>query len=157
MGYHYTDDNGELGQDTLARRGCKERESLQSWNRDSPTLPLILVGAISERKIGPTQSPMPAPAPANILFMRRLVTVAHSTSLSEGTDLPKHRTGTFEAAVINAAPAATNIELAWTAPFLPYRSITELALRDPSNPPMVNTEVRRENVASDMRMHVGRL
>lgn len=119
---------------------------------------MILVGAISERKMGPTQSPIPAPTPVNILFMRRLVTVAHSSpALSEGTDLPKHRTGTFEAAVINAAPAATNIELAWTAPFLPYRSITELALRDPSNPPTVNTEVRRENVASDMRMHVGRL
>lgn len=113
MGYHYTDDDGELGKDALARMGCKEKESPQYWKKGSPTLPLILVGAISERNIGPTQSPMPAPTPVNILSMRCLVTVAHLVpALSEGTDLPKHKTGTFEAAVINAAPAATNIELA---------------------------------------------
>lgn len=53
------------------------------------------------------------------------------------------------------APKLVTRALARAAPRLPHLSMMILANMLPKRPPIVNTEVTNENVASDIGMHVG--
>jgi hypothetical protein len=54
------------------------------------------------------------------------------------------------------APRRIDRLLARSAPLRPYLSMTRPAARLAKKPPTVKTAVRRENVASDIGMQVGR-
>jgi hypothetical protein len=60
------------------------------------------------------------------------------------------------ATAIRAEPTATDSPLYWRAAFRPWRSMTMPAVRLPRKPPTVNIDVTRENIASDIGMHVGK-
>ena len=119
-----------------------------------PTAPWILVGAISDRNIGPTHSPKPAPTPTSTLhavlesgepiYARH---VTHRPIMRAVNDAEKPRT---------AEPNTNIAELAWTAPFRPQRSMMTFATKLPRRPPTVYTAVTTENVESDIGMHFGK-
>lgn len=56
---------------------------------------------------------------------------------------------------ITTDPRTNIAELVCTAPFLPQRSMTTLAIILASSPPIVYTDVTTENVASDIGIQVG--
>lgn len=121
--------------------------------RDSPSVPLILEGAISDKKIGPTQSPIPEPMPT-----RNLQRLSQWDGKKIGNScLPSPKVFTPPLVPISAVPTVTRIALVRAAAFLPYRSMTMLAERLPSKPPRVKIAVTTENVKSDIGIHFGRL
>jgi hypothetical protein len=119
---------------------------------DAPIAPLILVGAISDKNIGPTQRPNPAPTPTSALDNTSQVDLGVT---SKKVYLPTIN-GPIEAEIpIKPPPTATDSALARMAPLRPQRSMTRFATELPKSPPTVNTDVTSEKLASVIGIHVG--
>jgi len=69
--------------------------------------------------------------------------------------LPRSSKKVEGAIAIRPEPIATKRPLICTAAFRPWRSMTMLAVELPRKPPAVKIDVTRENVVSDIGMHVG--
>lgn len=110
-------------------------------------------GAISARKTGPVQRPMPAPQPTKNLQNSKWEEVVR---IERAYCLPRSSRTVEGAMVIRPEPKATESPLNWRAAFRPWRSMTMPAMELPRKPPTVKMEVTRENTASDMGMHVGK-
>lgn len=118
-----------------------------------PTLPLILEGAISPMKTGPTLIPTPAPMPTKTLHEGQQRPA--SLSVSALRHLPRS-SGVIDAeTVIKPAPTVTKTAFILIAPFRPYLSANMLPTRLPISPPRVNDAVTAENWASVMGMQDG--
>ena len=117
-----------------------------------PTLPVMDNGAISARKTGPVHRPMPAPQPAKNLHASKW---EDAVTIERGYCLPRSSRTVEGAMAIRAEPTATDSPLNWRAAFRPLRSMTMPAMELPRKPPTVNIDVTRENIASDIGMHVG--
>ena len=118
-----------------------------------PTLPLMFDGAISARKTGPVQRPIPAPQPTKNLHDGKWGKVI---TTERAYCLPRSSRTVEGAMAIRPEPTATDSPLNWRAALRPWRSMTMPAMVLPRKPPTVKIEVTREKTASDMGMHVGK-
>lgn len=118
-----------------------------------PTLPLMFEGAISARKTGPVQRPIPAPQPVRNLHTSKWEAVV---AIERAYCLPRSSRLVEGAMAIRPEPAATDNPLIWRAAFRPWRSMTMLADKLPRRPPTVDIDVTKENSASDIGIHVGK-
>jgi len=110
-------------------------------------------GAISARKTGPVHRPMPAPQPAKNLHASKWEEVV---TIERAYCLPRSSRTVEGAMAIRPEPTATDSPLNWRAAFRPWRSMTMPAMELPRKPPTVKIDVTRENIASDIGMHVGK-
>ena len=120
-------------------------------NKDEPTVPLILEGAISARYIGPTHKPRPDPIP-----IKNLGIFKDNKADDDGiiTYLPTRRRKTELLRPMKAEPnAMRKAHIRW-APRRPHLSMIRLANKLPERPPTVKMEVTREKVTSDIGMQV---